>query len=100
MGASGRSARAVSKADGGGDPLIQQLVSLVDNNQGKDQEKASVAFVAVRMQADSAARRDAAAAAEVVKTAEAAARPDAAAAAEAQRQHEKDMIRLMHELAK
>ena len=100
VGASGRSARAVSKADGGGDPLIQQLVSLVDNNQGKDQEKASVAFVAVRMQADSAARRDAAAAAEVVKTAEAAARPDAAAAAEAQRQHEKDMIRLMHELAK
>ena len=60
-------------------------MSLVDNNQGKDQEQASVALVFVQMQVDAAARRDAAAAAEVAKTAEAAAWRDAAAAAEAQR---------------
>jgi len=100
VGASGRSARAVSKADGGGDPHIQQLVSLVDNNRVKDQEQASVALAAVQMQADAAARLDAAAAAQVAKTAAAAARRDAAAAAEAQMRHEKDMKRLKHELAK
>ena len=59
-----------------------------------------MALVAVQMQVDAAARRDAAAAAEVAKTAEAAARRDAAAAAEARRQHEKEMMRLKHELAK
>lgn len=100
--ASGRSSRASTQGGGdcGGDPFLQQLVSLVDKSPGPEREEKSVAVLAVQMQADAAERRDAASAADAAKKAEAAARVDTATAAEAARRHEKDVLRLQLGLEK